>query len=172
MNAPEILYVAHYAPSGVRWMGPEETEVRETAWDLKIPTAEAIGTAAPLMARLIDGAPCWLVPVPSSSGSVEANLALARAVGRLVRGARVVAGIRRVRPVESSCARRRRGLAGLPVDGHGFVRCVGPLHRMPVWFVDNVATTGTTIKAAHLAFGTGRGLVYADASSHRTARDP
>ena len=165
-----ILYAARYVPSGWRLMSPDEELVRRTAWDLKVPTAEAIGIAAPLMAALLDPVPCWLIPVPASSGSVGANLALARAAQRLISGARVVVGIRRSHPVESSCARRRHGLNGLSVREHAFVRCVGPLHRMPVWFVDNVATTGNTIKAAHLAFGTGNGLVYADASSPRSAR--
>jgi hypothetical protein len=41
---------------------------------------------------------------------------------------------------------------------------------LPVWFVDNVVTTGTTLKAASLAFGTGGGVVYADASSHSLIR--
>jgi hypothetical protein len=41
---------------------------------------------------------------------------------------------------------------------------------LPVWFVDNVVTTGTTLKAAHLAFGTGDGLVFADASSYSLIR--
>ena len=59
---------------------------------------------------------------------------------------------------------------GLTVKQHEFQRCCRPLFRLPVWFVDNVVTTGATIQAAHLAFGTGGGLVYADASSfcHRS----
>lgn len=170
MNAPEILYAAHYAPSGRRWMDAEQEIVRQTAWNLKTPTTEAVEIAAPLMAALIGPTPCWLIPVPSSAGSVEANLALARAVRRFVPAARIVVGIRRKHTVESSCIRRGRGLTGLSVGQHAFARCVGPLHRLPVWFVDNVVTTGTTIKAAHLAFGTGGGLVYADASSPRSAR--
>ena len=165
-----IRNAARYVPSAWRRMSPDDELVRRTAWELKVPTAEALAIAAPMMAALLDPEPCWLIPVPASSGSVEANLALACAMRRLIPGARVVVGIRRRHPVESSCIRRRRGLIGLSVREHAFVRCVGPLFRLPVWFVDNVATTGTTIKAAHLAFGTGDGLVYADASSPRSAR--
>jgi hypothetical protein len=88
----------------------------------------------------------------------------------IIPGARIVVGIRRAHPVESSCARRRRGLLGLSADQHAFERCCGPLLRLPVWFVDNVTTTGNTIKAAHLAFGTGGGIVYADASSYTLLR--
>jgi hypothetical protein len=43
--------------------------------------------------------------------------------------------------------------------------------RLPVWFVENVVTTGNTLQAAHLAFGTGCGLVYADASSRAHLRN-
>jgi hypothetical protein len=84
--------------------------------------------------------------------------------------ARIVVGIRRVHPVESSCARRRRGLLGLAVEEHAFVRCCGPLLRLPVWFLDNVVTTGATLQAAHLAFGTGDAVVFADASSYALSR--
>jgi len=121
------------------------------------------------MAELLEREPCWLIPIPSSSGSTEANMAICRALKCLIPEARIVIGIRRVHPVESSCVRRKRGLNGLAVEEHAFVRSIGPLHRLPVWFVDNVVTTGNTIKAAHLAFGTGDGLVYADASSFRSA---
>ena len=108
--------------------------------------------------------------MPSSSGDTAANLAVCHAIKLFVPAARIVTGIRRKHPVESSCVRRRRGLNGLTVAEHAFTRCVGPLHRLPVWFVDNVVTTGNTIKACHLAFGTGEGLVYADASSSALLR--
>jgi len=164
-----VLYAARYVPSHWRNMSATDLLVRRTAWDLKVPTIHAIELAAHMMVPLLEPEPCWLVPVPASSGSITANLALALALKRLIAGARVVAGIRRSHPVESSCIRRKRGLNGLAVDEHAFVRCIGPLHRLPVWFVDNVVTTGNTIKAAHRAFGTGNGLVYADASSFRSA---
>jgi hypothetical protein len=123
-----------------------------------------------MMAALLEREPCWLIPVPSSSGSTEANLTICRAMKRLIPEARIVVGIRRVHPVESSCARRRRGLLGLSVVQHIFKRCCGPLLRLPVWFVDNVVTSGATLKAAHLAFGTGGGIVFADASSYTLIR--
>jgi hypothetical protein len=39
------------------------------------------------------------------------------------------------------------------------------MQLMPVYFVDNVITTGTTIAACRRAFGWGIGLAYADAST-------
>jgi hypothetical protein len=116
------------------------------------------------MAALVDG-PCWLVPVPASNGSLTANLALARAIAELVLDARVKCAIGRVYPVESSAGRRMRGLPGLTVEQHAMIRTIGPIQLLPVYFVDNVITTGTTIAACRRALGWGIGLAYADAST-------
>ena len=160
-----VRYATRYVSPRSRPLTEDEKITRQVAYDLKIPTPAAIAVAAPLMAALVEREPCWLIPVPSSSGDTNANLALCRALKNLIPEARIVVGIRRVHPVESSCARRRRGLLGLSVDEHAYVRCCGPMLRLPVWFVDNVVTTGATLQAAHLAFGTGDGVVFADASS-------
>jgi hypothetical protein len=105
------------------------------------------------------------VPVPASSGSLIANLALAQAIAELVPGAHVKCAIGRAHPVESSLRRRRRGLYGLTVEEHAIVRTVGPIELLPVYFVDNVITTGTTVAACRRALGWGTGLAYADAST-------
>jgi hypothetical protein len=165
-----IHYATRYVSPRSRPLTEGEERIRQVAYDLKIPTPAAIAIAAPLMAVLLGREPCWLIPVPSSCGSTEANMALCHAMKRIIPHARIVVGIRRIHPVESSCARRRRGLLGLSVDEHAFARCCGPLLRLPVWLVDNVVTTGATLRAAHLAFGTGDGVVYADASSYALIR--
>jgi predicted amidophosphoribosyltransferase len=157
------MHAAKYVPLRYRVASPEEIIARRIARDLKIPTAAAIQIAAPQMAALIDG-PCWLVPVPASNGSLSANLALARAIAELVLAARVKCAIGRAHPVESSASRRMRGLFGLTVEQHAIIRTAGPIELMPVYFVDNVITTGTTIAACRRAFGWGIGLAYADAS--------
>jgi predicted amidophosphoribosyltransferase len=131
---------------------------------LKIPTEEAILAAAPAMAALVEG-PCWLVPVPASNGTLTANLALARTIAELVYGARVKCAIGRAHPVQSSKARSLRGLPRLTIQEHAIVRIAGPMHPLPVYFVDNVITTGTTIAACRRALGWGIGLAYADAST-------
>ena len=156
-------YVAKYIPIGYRTPSPEEIIVRRTAQDLKIPTAAAVQTAAPAMAALIDG-PCWLVPVPASNGSLDANLALARAIAGLVPSARVKCAIGRAHLVESSSTRRMLGLPSLTVEQHAIIRTSGPIELLPLYFVDNVITTGTTIAACRRALGWGIGLAYADAS--------
>jgi hypothetical protein len=156
------MHAAKYVPIAYRTPSPEEIIVRRTAWDLKIPTAVAIQIAAPLMAALVDG-PCWLVPVPASSGNLIPNLILARAIAELVLGARVKCAVGRAHPVESSAGRRMRGLPGLTVKQHAIVRTIGPIQLLPLYFVDNVITTGTTIAACRRALGWGIGLAYADA---------
>ena len=157
------MHAAKYVPISYRTPSPAEIIARRTARDLKIPTAAAIQIAAPEMAALIDG-PCWLVPVPASNGSLIANLALARAIPELVIGVRVKCAIGRAYPVESSASRRIRGLPGLTVQQHALIRTVGPIMLWPVYFVDNVITTGTTIAACRRALGWGVGLAFADAS--------
>ena len=159
-------YVAKYVPLGYRTPSPDEFSTRRTAQDLKIPTDAAIQIAAPAMAALIDG-PCWLVPVPASSASLTANLVLARAIAEMVPGARVKCAIGRAHPVQSSHHRRLCGLPGLTIDQHAIIRVAGPMQPLPVYFVDNVITTGTTLAACRRALGWGSGLAYADASKPR-----
>jgi hypothetical protein len=157
-------YVSKYVGCGYRTPSQEEIAIRRTARNLKIPTSEAIELAAPEMAALIDG-PCWLVPVPASDGKITANLALANAIAALVTGVRVKCAVGRSRPVESCCQRRVRGLSGLTIEQHAIIRTAGPLEPLPVYFIDNVVTTGTTIAACRRALGWGTGLTYADAST-------
>ena len=167
-----VRFCIRYVSPRSRPLTLAESTVRRIAYGLKIPTPEAIQAAAPGMAELLDEGPCWLIPIPASCGSTEANLALCQAIRKFHPKARIVIGIRRTHPVDSSCVRRRSGLMGLTMKQHSFQRCCPPLLRLPVWFVDNVVTTGTTFRAAHHAFGTGYGLVYADASSCALIRHP
>ena len=155
-----------YVSPRTRPLNAEEQETRRIAYALKEPTAAAVEVAAREMARMIDG-PCWLVPVPTSRGSIPPNLALALEIAKQVPGARVAPHLYRLRPVPSSCERHRQRLGPIPVAAHHFERRGPPLIVRPLYFVDNVTTSGNTLKAAHAAFGFGEGLVYADAS--RTA---
>jgi hypothetical protein len=168
MNAD--TYAVKYVPIGCRIPSPEEITARRVARELKVPSASAIHAAAPRMAALVDG-PCWLVPVPASNGSLTANRALARAIAELVPHACVKCAVGRSHPVESSSLRCLRGMPGLTAEEHAIVRIVGPILLLPVYFVDNVITTGTTIAACRRALGWGTGLTYADASTwHNLAR--
>ena len=151
-----------YVSPRTRPLTAEEQETRRLAYALKTGDPAAVAVAAPELARLIDG-PCWLVPVPTSRGSITPNLALALAVAKLVPGARVAPHLYRTRPVPSSCERHRRAQGGIPVEAHHLIRRGPPLTVRPLYFVDNVTTSGNTLRAARLAFGFGDGLVFADA---------
>jgi len=83
----------------------------------------------------------------------------------LVPGARVKPATIRTPPVKSSTERRRRGLSGLQPEEHHFVRTAGPMEPLPLYFVDNVITTGNTVRAARAELGWGTGLAFADTSS-------
>jgi hypothetical protein len=161
---PPILAARRYVSPRSRPITPDEAETRRIAYALK--RGEETEMVAREMAGLLppDLPTFTLVPVPASTGSIEANLILARAIAaEYGPQARVVPALNRVVPVESSCARRRRGLPGLTAADHEFVR-VGGWFALPVFLVDNVATTGATLAAAHHAIGFGTGLVFADAS--------
>lgn len=163
-TANDTVCAEKYISPHLRTLTAEETQIRANAYALKQADPEAIAVAAPAMAALIDG-PCWLVPIPASDGSQTANLALARAIAALVPGARVKPAIARTQPVESSSERRRRGLCGLQPHEHHLVRTAEPMEPLPLYFVDNVITTGNTIRAARAVLGWGTGLAYGDASS-------
>ena len=156
------IYAVHYHP---RRADPDNRAYQRVAMRLKSAQPDAIAIAAPAIAALLPDSPIWLIPIPNCRGDTSANLALCRAIRKILPKARICDGLTRSEPVESSCARRRLGMRGLPVKYHKMKRTAAPLLRLPVWFVDNVITTGTTFKAAHHAFGTGQGIAYADASS-------
>ena len=162
-------YTSKYVPVRSRTVNREEQEARRIARGLKTGAEEAIRMAALCMAALIDG-PCWLVPVPASDGSLTANLKLATAIAALVPGARVNCAVARVHPVESSCRRRAVGQFSLTPTQHAIVRIAGPMQAWPVYFVDNVITSGATIAACRRALGWGTALTYADAGTWRNTR--
>ena len=102
-----------------------------------------------------------LMPVPASTGSMDANRQLANELAAEMhrqfpaRRVQVKLTVGRKHPVESSCARRRRGQRGLRTDEHAFIRVAGPLTATgkAYHFVDNVATTGATLAACREALG-------------------
>lgn len=169
-----IISAHHYVSPRNRPLTEEEREVRRIAYALKVPTDEALDTAAAALAPLVDaaeapGVSIVLMPVPASTGSIDANRQLANAIAAEVRrrypGRRVAVRVTvgRMHPVESSCARRRRGERGLRADDHAMIRIAGPLTATgsAYYFVDNVLATGATMDAARQALGFGGALVWA-----------
>ena len=119
------------------------------------------------MARLITG-PCWLVPIPDSTGNTDANTRLASMIAGYCPGAQVVKAIHRTQPIRSQCERHKQALGPIPPDQHHMARTRKVLTLRQTYFVDNVTTSGHTLEAARAALGFGAGLVFADAASHRT----
>ena len=165
----------YVSPRHGRAITPEEAEVRRIAYALKVPTAEACEAAARALAPLLDAAEApsttiILMPVPASTGSIDANRQLANELAAEVhrrypeRRVQVKITVGRKHPVESSCVRRRRGLPGLRGDDHAMIRVAGPLTATETayYFVDNVATSGATLAACRSALGFGDAVVWAD----------
>jgi hypothetical protein len=155
-----VRYAHPYVSPRQRRLTASQAQVRRTAYTLK--SDDAIGAhVAEDLARLIsDISDPVLVPIPDSRGATTKNLALAVAVARLHPGAVVCDVLTRADPVPSSLLQRRLGRSSLSVSRHRMVAlsdCPGP-----VFFVDNVATTGNTLRAAKAALGgRGEGLVWA-----------
>ena len=123
--------------------------------------------AARERAALITG-PCWLVPIPDSTGNTDANTRLAHHIANHCLGVQVVKAIYRTQPVPSQCARHKLALGPIPADQHHLARTRKVLTLRQTYFVDNVTTSGHTLEAARLALGFGAGLVFADAATRRT----
>ena len=170
-----IIAAHKYVSPRARPLTPDEVEVRRIAYALKVPTAEACEHAARDLAPLLDAAEApathiVLMPVPSSTGSVDANRQFANELAAEVhrrypaRRVQVRVTVGRQHPVESSCVRRKRGLCGLNVEEHAMIRVAGPLtaNETAYYFVDNMATTSTTLAACRSALGFGEGIVWAD----------
>ncbi len=169
MNHRYWLFKRH----GVFYLQDAHTHERETrclAYANKDPRSPArdFDTAAREMARFIE-TPCWLVPIPASDGGTRANTILAAHIARHVAAlgtAQVAPALRRTAPTESQCARHRRNLPPTPPDAHGLKATLWSLGCRQLYFVDNVATSGNTMRAAYAAMNRGAGLVFADAGGH------
>ena len=118
------------------------------------------------------------MPVPASTGTMDANRQLANEIAAEVhrrypaRRVQIKITVGRKHPVESSCVRRKRGLPGLRGEEHAMIRVAGPLTATETayYFVDNMATTGSTLEACRAALGFGDGIVWADEGRTPTAR--
>ena len=165
----KILAARKYKSLRQAPLNQAEAETRRLAYAIKDPRSPArdFETAACEMAALIQ-TPCWLVPIPASDGSTRANTILAAHIARHRPGAQIAKALRRTAPTESQCARHRRNLPATPPEAHGLKATLWSLCHRQVYFVDNVATSGNTMRAAYAAMNRGAGLVFADAGGHTT----
>lgn len=156
-----------YVSPRTRPLNPFERETRGLSYMLKevdCPEA-ALQVAAIEMAALVWG-PCHLIPAPDHTGSTAANLRLAKAIAAHVKGGAEVHDIlTRTAPAPSACDRHRTKGAPVSVAEHNIARKPGkPIPCRPSFIVDNVITSGNTLRACSQALGFGTGLVFGDAS--------
>ena len=117
------------------------------------------------------------MPIPASDGTTRANLILAAQIAQHVNanaagiGAQLAQALRRVKPIHSQCARHRANLPATAPAEHHLKATIWSLGHRQIYFVDNVATSGNTIRAAFAAMNRGAGLVFADAGNHTRSRN-
>jgi hypothetical protein len=75
------------------------------------------------------------------------------------------------RTIKSQCARHRRNLPATPPDEHHLKASLSSLGHRQIYFVDNVATSGNTMRAAFAAMHRGAGLVFADGGHNARPQD-
>lgn len=133
---------------------PEPFEqARRLVLALKEGDAGAARECAGIMARhpLLRGFDGIVSPAPRSTPERTAHLALAKALVSRGVGTAVQILVRRSKAVPSSRLLRRQGLPGVPVDQHvDSMESEEPPSVSPVLFVDDVFTSGATLRAAAL----------------------
>jgi orotate phosphoribosyltransferase len=110
-----------------------------------------------------------VVPAPRSKVGRPALLAFAQALVKQGVGTRAVPAAARISPVESSRERRRLGLKGVSFEEHVESIAVGGIDPdEDILIVDDIVTTGTTIKAVAAQFRKAghRGRIIGAAAGH------
>lgn len=155
----DVLFVYDYPGRGK--LTDEDRRIKEISIAIKDSVnVEEIKEAAKEMAVLAKRENI-LVPVPNSKGNTSANLKLAEEIAK-ISGSEVrdIIGIERERERESNRLRSKAGLRRLEPQklGYKLVGDVGDARK--VLFIDNVAGSGSTIRALVNLINGGRGLVF------------
>lgn len=142
-------------------LSAQEKTVRDNAYGVKGMDPVILDNVAKEMAALIPNEArksAILVPIPGHSGDTSANVALAERIAAIT-GSRVADVLRR-QAGQSQRDARVAGRRTMKPAEFGMVS-TEPLDGDNVFFVDNVISSGATIRAARDAVGGGKGLVYA-----------
>lgn len=136
-----------------RGFSPEHDWAQDLVEAVKVGDPSAIAEAADLLAHhpALRGFTGVVTPVPRSTDDRPSLMPLAVALVSSGVGRVAIESVRRTRPVESSRARRRRGLPGVPIEEHvastSIVDC--PAAELDlVLVVDDVLTVGSTLRAS------------------------
>jgi len=164
-----------YVSPRQRELTESEAKDREIAYSLKKSGSPYLGVAASRMARALPQVQdIVLCPVPSvTQQSIQPNMDLCFAIAQRVPkdlGVKVWVLVEAHDSVDSQCLRHKRGESprserDFPFSAAGHYRDLTPEHA--VVFVDNVITSGNTIRACAgvFAWGGANALVFADARS-------
>ena len=152
---------AYISPRVKPSLSAEEKTIRENAYGVKEMDPIVLDSVAKEMATLIPEEArksAILVPIPGHTGETAANVALAERIAAIT-GSRVADVLKRQAGQSQRDARVAGRRTMKPVE-FGMVS-TETFDGDDVFFVDNVISSGATIRAARDAVGGGKGLVYA-----------
>jgi hypothetical protein len=153
-----ISYARRYFSPKQKKLNAEEVKIREiTLVGIKQGNEEALAEAASQMAQFVEHDDI-LIPIPDSKGDTSSNLRLAKRISIIVK-AKVEDVLGKHGLTISQRITHQLGKSGLSPDEIGFYakKQINPEH---VVFIDDHVSVGTTIKAAYMAIGGGRAVVY------------
>ncbi len=174
MLAPSFpIYSAlvYHSRRSCRGLDSKIDQVQDLIEDLKLGDVEATR----ICARALAGHPSlqgWrgtVVPAPRSAAGRPSLLGLARALVAEGVGSHAAELVVRETPVESSRLRRKSGLEGVSIEDHvQSLRACSFQEDDAVLIVDDVVTTGATIRAAGWALRLAgyQGPLYGAAAAH------
>ena len=152
---------AYISPRMKPSLSAEEKTIRENAYGVKGMDPVVLDDVAKEMAALIPNEArksAILVPIPGHTGETTANVALAERIAAITGGRVADVLKRKIGPSQRDA--RVAGQRTMKPDEFGMVS-TETLDGDNVFFVDNVISSGATIRAARDAVGGGKGLVYA-----------
>jgi len=148
-------------------MTEADKQVRKLSYGVKGGDPGDINNVALDLMNIIPGdkSKAILVPIPGHTGETASNLTIAEEIARNT-GASVKDVLKRQVGPSQRDARVAGGKTLLP-DQFGMI-ATEKLDPENTYFIDNVISSGATIRAARDAVGGGRGLVYAKANPKGT----
>jgi predicted amidophosphoribosyltransferase len=163
----EILYSHEY--KSPRWseLTDEDTRVREISYNIKNSGNPDIKVAARDMAELVN-ADNILVPIPTSKGDTSANLELSNEIAKIT-GAEVKDILNTASERESNRELGKAMKQRIHPKKMG-LSLSDSVDSRKVLFVDNVSTSGASIRAAVNLINGGRGLVFSKVLGNSSER--